>query len=187
MYTNRERGDHFDAWVLTQLSAILPSLRQTVGSGSVFGDQDQVSDEFRISIKLRGGRGLTRRELLEPYMLETIGSMRAPLTVLRVELLEGEEWTRADYVIVDGLILKIYTTDLVRMGLLELDDWEILNDWPAGASLGLLSMLRRGKFLVLHHFPSQETHSFIFTLDDFLDLLSDLARYQLEQIGELTV
>ena len=137
MFTNRERGDRFDAWMLTQLSEFLPSLRQTIGSGSVFGDQDQVSDEFRISVKLRSSKGLTIRELREPYEREAVNRLRAPLTVLRVEQWADDDWRKTDYAIVDGRLLLIFGKDLVKLYLQELD-FEIMEDWPAGASRACL-------------------------------------------------
>ena len=147
MLTNRERGDRFDLWVLTQVEPFVTNLRLTIGSGSVFGDQDQVCEEFRISCKLRQDRGLTRAELTEPYGREAIGSFRCPLTVLRTgwQTEDGIEWL--DFAAADApALLTIYGRDLLALAIRShLEDLEILDDWPAGLSRGLLDMTSAGK------------------------------------------
>ena len=137
MFTSRERGDNFDAWVLTQLAEYLPSLRRTLGSGSVFGDQDQVCDEFRISVKLKSGRGLTLKELREPCGIEAVGRLRAPLTVLRVDSHADDHWQRTDYAIVDGRILLVYGKELLQLCLQE-RDFKQPQAGPPGPAWGCL-------------------------------------------------
>lgn len=175
MLTNRERGDRFDMWVLAQLEPYVTNLRATIGSGSVFGDQDQYCDEFRISCKLRSGRGLTKAEMNEPYGRESISVLRCPLTVLRViQEAEGEfEWL--DYVVADApTMIAIYSRHALIMAMGDRLDFEILHDWPAGLSLGLLRSVLQGRFLIVDKFPGRDTCSFVFTFKDFMDVLADL-------------
>src|SRR5688500_11364397 len=111
MQTNRQIGDRFDQWVFQCLKEPLTSLRMTIGSGSVFGDQDQFSDEFRISCKLRWESWLSRKDLLEPYDKEPVGVLRCPATAFRRVYQEDGRYYTANYAFFDQSIVLVYGKD----------------------------------------------------------------------------
>jgi hypothetical protein len=186
MLTNRERGDRFDLWVLAQMEPYVTNLRTTIGSGSVFGDQDQVCEEFRVSCKLRNGRGLTLGEVREPYNCEAINVMRCPLTVLRVIVeRENDEFEWQDYALVDiPRMLHIYGKDALVLTMGDMD-FEVLRQWPAGLSMGLLGNVQQGKFLIVHNFPEGNTCSFVLTFVDYMNVLAYLHELRFNQSASL--
>jgi hypothetical protein len=173
--SNRELGDRFDAWALAQLAPYVTGLKPTVASGSVFGDQDQVSQEFRVSAKLRTNVGLTRAEIEQPWDCEAIGTLRVPLTVLRVVDTKAER--QDDYVVVGaGPFMTFYGKDLVLMVISEFLDFDVIESWPGGLTRGLLSKVSRGHMLILFGFPDKRD-SIAMTFPDFLDVMARIQDY----------
>lgn len=171
--TRRGEGDLYEEYVYHTLKPFLNNLRTTVGSGSVFGDQDLFSDEARISVKQRSNKGLTEKEILLPYNKEAIGSIRWPLTVLRVIYTTPEEVPLfGDYAILDvPEFIAFYGRPLVTEAFAQLDAVVELPDWKQGCGLALLSKITWRELLLVHNLPSGSV-SAITTLHGLMDVLA---------------
>ena len=171
MPTNRELGDAFDGWLLEQLAPYVRNVRHTLNSGALFGDQDLVCDELRISCKMRWNHGLTRREILEPYIEEPVTSLRAAATALR--------WASAEslthYMLCDAQLILQTGRSLLDLAIQEtFEDWEIVSGWPHGINRTLvrtLGPLEEHRLLLLMQFHAWRS-GFFCHLQDFISLLA---------------
>lgn len=175
MRSNREAGDSWETQCFDLLAPFLPGLKMTIGSGSVFGDQDMYNDDFRISVKLRdNGRGLTRKEIMEPYGREPVGSTRVPATIVRsVGLNPGE--VVSDYVLVDGWISRRFGRDLLQLVLIDMfDDFPIVDtDEREGLTPTIMRTVGHEDILFLRGLPAERI-SILMRLGKFTDMVASI-------------
>lgn len=186
MVTNRELGDEWESICLDQIEPYVIDLRRTVNSGATFGDQDAYCAEFRISAKTRDKRGLTRKEVAEPYDKEPVGVFRVPLTILRVVSLLPNEPV-SDFAYVDGTIVRLYGKDLFRLVAQDcFDRFEMMAAPPdEGLTPTLLREIKTDNLMCVFGLPDNHI-GWLCRYKNFLDLTSTLCNLSSEQKKEPT-